>query len=36
MYHKDIKIISLGAAVQDVFLQGKIFKAHKDEDGDDD
>lgn len=35
MYHKDIKIISLGAAVQDVFLQGKIFKAHKDEDGDD-
>lgn len=31
----DLKILTLGAAVQDVFLQGKIFKAHKDEDGDD-
>lgn len=29
-----IRILSIGAAVQDVFLQGKIFKAHKDEDGD--
>jgi ribokinase len=25
------KIISIGAAVQDVFLQGKIFKAHREE-----
>lgn len=31
---KDIRILSIGAAVQDVFLQGKIFKAHRDEDGD--
>lgn len=30
-----VRILCLGAAVQDVFLQGKIFKAHKDEDGDD-
>ncbi len=28
----DIKILCIGAAVQDVFLQGKIFKPHK-EDG---
>ncbi len=28
------KIVSIGAAVQDVFLQGEIFKAHKDDDGD--
>jgi ribokinase len=29
----DIKILCIGAAVQDVFLQGKIFKPHKEEDG---
>lgn len=28
------KIIAVGAAVQDVFLQGKLFKPQKDEDGD--
>jgi sugar/nucleoside kinase (ribokinase family) len=27
---KDVRILCLGAAVQDVFLQGKIFAAHKD------
>lgn len=32
---KDVRVLCIGAAVQDVFLQGKIFKAHKDEDGDD-
>lgn len=30
----EVKIISIGAAVEDVFLQGKIFRAHKDDDGD--
>ena len=29
----DIKIISIGAAVQDVILRGRIFEAHKDENG---
>lgn len=29
-----IKIIAIGAAVQDVFLQGKIFKPHREADGD--
>ena len=29
----DTKILCIGAAVQDVFLQGKIFKPHKEEDG---
>ena len=29
-----IRILCIGAAVQDVFLQGKIFKPHKEEDGD--
>ena len=27
------RILAIGAAVQDVFLQGKIFKPHKEEDG---
>lgn len=27
------KILSIGAAVQDVFLQGKIFNPHRDDDG---
>src|SRR5688572_11199412 len=31
---RDIKIISIGAAVQDVILRGRIFEPHKDEDGD--
>jgi sugar/nucleoside kinase (ribokinase family) len=31
---QNIRILSIGGAVQDVFLQGKIFKPHKDEDGD--
>jgi sugar/nucleoside kinase (ribokinase family) len=30
----NITILSIGGAVQDVFLQGKIFKPHKDDDGD--
>lgn len=30
---QDIKILCIGAAVQDVYLQGKIFKPHKEEDG---
>jgi ribokinase len=30
----DIRILTIGGAVQDVFLQGKIFKPHKDDDGD--
>lgn len=30
----NVKIISLGAAVQDVILGGRIFEAHRDEDGD--
>jgi ribokinase len=30
----DIRILCIGAAVQDVYLQGKIFKPHKEEDGD--
>jgi len=29
-----IKIISIGAAVQDVILRGRIFEPHRDEDGD--
>jgi ribokinase len=29
-----VKIIAIGAAVQDVFLQGKLFKPHREEDGD--
>lgn len=28
---EEIKILAVGAAVQDVFLQGKIFKPHKEE-----
>jgi ribokinase len=28
-----VKIIAIGAGVQDVFLQGKIFKPHREEDG---
>lgn len=31
---RDIKIISIGAAVQDVILRGRIFEPHRDEDGD--
>ena len=31
---KKVHIVSIGAAVQDVFLQGKIFKPVKEEDGD--
>lgn len=30
----NIKIISIGAAVQDVILRGRIFEPHRDEDGD--
>lgn len=30
----DIKMLCIGAAVQDVYLQGNIFKPHKEEDGD--
>lgn len=30
----NIKIISIGAAVQDVILRGRIFEAHRDKDGD--
>lgn len=33
-HRKNIRVLSVGAAVQDVFLQGKIFKPHKDDDGD--
>ena len=33
-HRKHTRILSVGAAVQDVFLQGKIFKPHKDCDGD--
>ncbi len=29
-----VKIISIGAAVQDVFLLGKLFRPHKEDDGD--
>lgn len=29
-----VRIICIGAAVQDVFLLGKIFRSHRDEDGD--
>ncbi len=29
-----VKIISIGAAVQDVILRGRIFEPHRDEDGD--
>lgn len=29
-----VKIIAIGAGTQDVFLQGKIFKPHREEDGD--
>ena len=29
-----IKIISIGAAVQDVILRGRIFEPHREEDGD--
>lgn len=32
--HSHIRILSIGAAVQDVFLQGKIFRPHQEEDGD--
>lgn len=32
-HRKNIRILSIGAAVQDVFLQGKIFKPHREEDG---
>lgn len=31
---RDLKIISIGAAVQDVILRGRIFEPHRDEDGD--
>lgn len=31
---RNIKIISIGAAVQDVILRGRIFEPHRDEDGD--
>ena len=31
---RDVKIISIGAAVQDVILRGRIFEPHRDEDGD--
>lgn len=34
MNHRTPKVICIGAAVQDVFLLGKIFKSHRDEDGD--
>lgn len=30
---KDVHMLAIGAAVQDVFLQGKIFKPQKEEDG---
>jgi len=33
MPREDIKMLCIGAAVQDVFLQGKIFTPHKEEDG---
>lgn len=33
-HRKNIRVLSVGAAVQDVFLQGKIFKPHRDDDGD--
>lgn len=29
-----VKIISIGAGVQDIFLEGKIFKPHREDDGD--
>jgi ribokinase len=31
---RSLKIISIGAAVQDVILRGRIFEPHRDEDGD--
>lgn len=31
---RDVKIIAIGAAVQDVILRGRIFEPHRDEDGD--
>lgn len=31
---KQVKIVAIGAGVQDVFLQGKIFKPHREDDGD--
>lgn len=34
MSRRPLKVICIGAAVQDVFLLGKIFKSHRDEDGD--
>lgn len=33
-HRKHTRVLAIGAAVQDVFLQGKIFKPHKDDDGD--
>lgn len=31
---RDVKIIAIGAAVQDVILRGRIFEPHRDQDGD--
>lgn len=33
-HRSEIKVLSIGAAVQDVYLQGKIFKPKKEDDGD--